>query len=274
MINDLVIGSMTKKIKLFLFTTDLDFALKNQAAGIDSVIVDWETKGKNKRQNGFDTEINQDTPEDVRKLSQVLTIPVTVRINRFSKESPNEISLALDNGAEIIMLPMAKSADEVEKFLKIINKRAQTIIQIETEELVKNLEVFSKLNWDYAYIGLNDLMISRNGKFIWEAVLDKTVERICSKLKGRKYGFGGITIVDGGKPLSFRLLLNEYTRLDCSLCFLRRTYKREIMNKNIQKEVQMIKELIQTSFAREANEVQVDHQILMRSIKTIYKDML
>ena len=38
------------QLSLLLFNTNVRFALDAQKAGINSVIVDWESKGKEKRQ--------------------------------------------------------------------------------------------------------------------------------------------------------------------------------------------------------------------------------
>ncbi len=104
-------------LKFFLFNTDLELALRAEKAGIDSIVVDWELKGKEKRQQGYDLEKNTDTPQDVRILSSHLKIPVTVRINSLWKNTSVEVETAIENGAKNIMLPMAKSADEVKQFL-------------------------------------------------------------------------------------------------------------------------------------------------------------
>lgn len=261
-------------MKLFLFTTDGAFAAEAEQGGIYSIIVDWENKGKAFRQKHTGFEINADTPEDVEALSQQLKIPVTVRINPLSQDTASEVELALKSGARIIMLPMAKSATEVAKFLEIVNKRAETLVQIETMELVADMAEFAKLDWDFAYIGLNDLMISRSGTHIWEFLADGGVEKIFSYLKGRQYGFGGVTVVDGGTPLKFSLLLQEYLRLGCSLSLMRRTFKREVQDRSVVVELQKIHDLIQQSKQRDAQAMQRDHQQLETELAKLNKKVI
>jgi len=256
-------------MKLFLFTTDLNFSQKTENAGIDSIIVDWEVSGKEERQKRADLEINADTPEDVERLSKELKIPITVRINSFGDHTQKEIDCALKYGARILMLPMAKTLDEVNNFLAMVDGRAQTIIQIETPELVFQVEAMKELTWDYAYIGLNDLMVARNGGTIWEAVIDGTVERICKALKGRNIGFGGVTVLGGGSPINFELLLHEMTRLHCNLSFLRRAFKKEILDRDIQGEIQAIKTFVKTSHLRGPQAVEFDRERLYEVIKKL-----
>ena len=100
-----------------MFTTDLQLAMNAEAAGIDSIIVDWESKEKSVRQKGKNLEIILDTPQDVVRLSNSLKIPVTVRINSLSATTQSEVDCALDSGAKIIMLPMANSVADVKVFL-------------------------------------------------------------------------------------------------------------------------------------------------------------
>ncbi|MCZ8039726.1 MAG: aldolase/citrate lyase family protein [Microcystis sp. LE17-20A] len=94
-------------------------------------------------------------------LAEVISIPITVRINPLDNNTSDEIETALDSGAKIIMLPMAKVPSEVDKFISLVNGRAKTLVQIETHTLVEHCHELRDLGWDYSYIGLNDLMISR-----------------------------------------------------------------------------------------------------------------
>ena len=254
-------------MELFLFTTDIDFALRAEKAGIDGIIVDWEHIGKEERQRQYDTETNYDTPNDVHKLSKVLKIPVIVRVNKLGEYTPGEVDCAIENGAKILMLPIARTIRDVEKFLDIVSKRAKTIIQIETVDLISQVSELASLNWDYVYIGLHDLMIERGGRTIWEAVLDGTVKKIFERLKGRSCGFGGITVLGGGDPINFEYILHELTRLKCSLSFLRRTFKKEVMDRNLEAEITALRAFIEASSQRGPRAMQYDYNRLCDSIR-------
>lgn len=252
-------------IKLFLFTTEVEFAKQAEAAGVDSVIVDWECIDKHRRQKDYSTEVNTDTPEDVARLAEHLKIPITVRINRWGHYTATEISTALDNGAQIIMLPMAQTPQEVEQFVDLIDGRAQTLIQIETQSLVDQCRGLKDIGWDYAYIGLNDLMISRGSQVIWDPLIDGTVETIYGTLPGRQIGCCGVTIVGGGYPLPFLDLFREMARLGCGLSFLRRTFKREIVGRDFCCEVDAIRATWNALCQRSPQAIQEDRdQFLVR----------
>jgi 2-keto-3-deoxy-L-rhamnonate aldolase RhmA len=254
-------------MKLFLFTTDLVLAQKAQDAGIDYVLVDWERKGKTDRQAGHDLEINKDSPEDVRRLSQNLDIPVTVRVNPIGDYTADEVGLAIECGAKVIMLPMSKSINDVKKFLNIVNNRTKTLIQIETSEMTNLVQEFSKLPWDFAHVGLNDLMLAKGYNSIWQAVHDGTVEQICEHLKGRQYGFGGITVLGGGNPIPFNLILNEMVRLGCSMGILRRSFKAEIIDRDMKSEIEIIRMWIKSAKKRGPESIKHDHELLMNILR-------
>lgn len=258
-------------MKLFLFTTNLELGAAAQEAGIDYLIVDWERKGKEERQLGKHLEINQDTPEDVYRLSQKLSIPITVRINPLGDYTNDEVACAIDNGAKVIMLPMARKIDEVSRFLEIINNRTETLVQIETPELVNKTKELSELPWDYAHVGLNDLMVAKGTSSIWDSLIDGTVEDVCNNLDGRKFGFGGMTIIGGGHPIPFNLVLHEMTRLNCSMGILRRSFKKEMMDRNINLEIKALRNYIDCSVLRGKKAIEEDKRLLHEVIRKILK---
>jgi hypothetical protein len=250
-----------------LFTADLLLAFKAEQAGVDGIIVDWESRGKPARQKNHQLEINFDTPQDVYNLSKELKIPVIVRVNPLGTYTASEITCALNNGAKIIMLPMAHNLEEVKTFLKLIDSRAKTIIQIETPSLATDVDNLRILDWDYAYIGLNDLMLATGQSSIWQALLDGTAESICSHLKGRAYGFGGSTILGGGEPIINALILHELVRLGGTISIMRRTFKNELLDRDFNLEMGALREFVKCSETRGPQAIQHDHKHLLRILK-------
>jgi hypothetical protein len=246
-------------IESFLFTTDVPQALAAQHAGISSVIVDWENQGKYERQRSYDTEINRHSVDALSALTAALKIPVTVRINGLPFGAP-EIETALDHGARIIMLPMARTPAEVDTFLKSVRGRAKTLVQIETAELAEQCAGLIDLGWDYAFIGLNDLMISRGGHWLWEPLYDGTVEKIFRALPGRQVGFGGITAIGGGHPLPFIELLREFSRLGATFSFMRRTFHREMVGRDLAAELAAVQAVWTACNRRSPETVAADHR--------------
>jgi hypothetical protein len=252
----------TPHLDLLLFTTDAALARRAETAGIDGLIVDWELKGKKERQAGHDMEIGIDTAEDLARVAAAVGCPVTVRINALGPHTGDEIDLALSLGARGIMLPMARRAAEVEEFLGILRGRARTIVQVETQELVDDLPRLRALPWDAAYVGLHDLMLSRGAPSMWEAVLDGTVEQVFRSLSGRAVGFAGVTVVGGGHPIRFSLVLQELARLGARLSFLRRTFRRELSDRNLPAEVRAIRNAWAAACARGPDAIERDRSML------------
>lgn len=253
-------------LRLFLFTPDPAVAASAAAAGVSSVIVDWEEQGKHERQAAHDTEINLDTVEDLQRLAAAVELPITVRVNGGAR-AHEELEVALDHGARILMLPMATSASEVERFVARVRGRAQTLIQIETQALVDRVSDLCSVGWDYAFIGLNDLMITRRGRWLWEPLLDGTVESIYQALPGRSVGFGGVTVVGGGHPLRFTALLQEMARLGCSLSFLRRTFRREIVGRDVAAELDAVRAAWRAAQRRTPAAVAADHAEFLGTLR-------
>ncbi len=248
-------------MRLYLFTTDADLARDAAAAGIDGFVVDWERRGKTVRQRAYDFEINRQGVPELRRLAAAVDRPILVRINPLGDKTADELRRAIDAGAREIMLPMARQASEVERFLALTAGRVRTVVQIETQDLVDDLSALARLPWDSAYIGLNDLQISRGGRgSIWSGVADGTVGKIFQQLPGRDVGFGGITVTDGGHPLPFPLLFSEMVRLGCGMSFLRRTFYQEIPGRDLASEIAEIRLLEQKLRDRTPEQIARDHQ--------------
>lgn len=257
---------MKTSLMLFLFTTDPDFAATAEMSGVDSIIIDWENHNKKSRQLDYSTEINFDTPEDVARIASQVQIPVTVRINSLGLHTKFEIEEAIKNGAKIIMLPMASDAREVQEFIDLVDGRAKTIIQIETQRLVEDCDKLKFLPWDYAYIGLNDLMVSPRDNYIWNALLDGTVSHIYQTLANKDVGFGGVTVVTGGYPIPFIELLAEMSRLGCKLSFLRRSFKKDIQGRDMVAEIQAIRYAWQAACLRSESAILRDQNKLTETL--------
>lgn len=257
-------------MRYYLFTTTVDFAREAEAAGMDGLVVDWERRGKTARQRDYDFEINRQGVREVRRVAGAVAIPVLVRINPVSSRTAVELQKAIDAGACEIMLPMARKASEVERFLELAAGRVRTVVQIETQNLVDDLAALARLPWDSAYIGLNDLQISRGGRgSIWSGVADGTVEHIYRSLPGREVGFAGITVANGGSPLPFALLFAEMVRLGCAVSFLRRTFHKEIAGRDLAGEMATIRRLEQSLLARKPAQITRDHKVFSKLLAEV-----
>ncbi|UEG50584.1 hypothetical protein LK994_03750 [Ferruginibacter lapsinanis] len=211
--------------ELFLFTTNVSTAKECLAAGVNAIIIDWENKGKDKRQNGYPTQINYDTTDDLINMRNNISEKIICRINKFDPEySADEIDLAISCGADEIFLPMVENKEEVCKVIDMIKDRCKLGILIETDTAVKNTPHFTTLPLSRIYIGLNDLQISRQSSNMFLPLIDNTVKNIKEQFINIPVGVGGITHPDEGSPIPSKLLIQQYINLNINFSFLRRAF--------------------------------------------------
>lgn len=220
-------------LTLMYITNNIEIALIAQRAGVDRIWVDMEYIDKEKRQAGLDTVKSHHTVEDIIKLRPYIhSAELLVRINPMHEatdkycSSEEEIEQTITAGADVIMLPMFKTASEVDRFLKCINGRVKTILLFETAESVENIDEILALDGvDEVHIGLNDLHLAYKMDFMFELLCDGTVSRLCSKFKekGVKYGFGGIARVGFGM-LPAEYIIAEHYNLGSTAAILSRGF--------------------------------------------------
>ena len=210
-----------------------DVALIAEKNGVDRIFVDMEFIGKSKRQGGMDSVQNHHTVEDVKRIREVIsTAELLVRINPIHEtmenypSSEDEIEAVVTAGADVVMLPFFKTVAEVQRFLKAVDGRCRTMLLLETPEAVDVLYDILKLpGIDEIHIGINDLSIGYGKKFMFELLVDGTVEQICRKLEfaGMFYGFGGIASLGRGL-VPAEMIIKEHYRLGSNMAILSRSF--------------------------------------------------
>lgn len=232
-------------LKLMYITNIPEVASIAQSAGVDRIFVDMEYIGKEERQGGLDTVKSFHTVDDVIAIKKCLAkSELLVRINPIHHNSKNEIDSVIEHGADIVMLPMAKSSNDVACFLDYVNSRVKTMLLLETSEAVEDLDNILKNNKiDEIHIGLNDLHLSYNKKFMFELLSDGTVEKICKKIQLAKipYGFGGIARLGYGM-LKPELIISEHYRLGSEMAILSRSFCNLDKLKNLNEIEKLFKE--------------------------------
>ena len=220
-------------LKLMYITNRPDVARIAEKNGVDRVFVDMEYIGKAERQGRIDTVKNHHTIDDVRKVrASIKKAKLLVRVNPIHEASEEycssreEIEAVIEAGADIVMLPYFKTIEEIQEFLDIVDGRTKINLLLETKEAAELLDEIMKLGgFDEIHIGLNDLSISRNKKFLFESLTDGTVERLCRKMEsqGIFYGFGGIASLGRGL-VPAEMIIKEHYRLGSKMVILSRSF--------------------------------------------------
>ena len=256
---------MTRPFELFLFSTDARTIRDAIAGGAAGVIVDWERAGKAERQRDADTEINEQTIEDLHAVRAATRARVLCRINPFGVTTEEEIENAIGAGVDEILLPMVRTVEEVSVTLDVVGRRCGVGILVETVDAVEQAPRLARLPLSRVYVGLNDLMIDRADTSIFTAMLDGTVSQIRSTFD-LPFGVAGLTVVDRGYPIPCRLLIAEMSRLECNFTFLRRSFHRDVRGRALDEEIPRILHAVSAASRRSVAAVERDREELNAAI--------
>lgn len=220
-------------LKLMYITNQPNIAAIAQETGVDCVFVDMEFIGKDARQKGLDTVKSHHTFSDICNVRKVLTSSeLLVRVNPIHRnvagypDSAEEIENAISAGADTVMLPYFKSPSEVSEFIECVSGKAKTMLLLETPEAVEALDDILRLpGIDAIHIGLNDLSLGYEKRFMFELLTDGTVESISEKLRNAEipFGFGGIAAIGKGM-LPSEYVIREHYRLGSQITILSRSF--------------------------------------------------
>lgn len=220
-------------LKLMYITNNPFVAEIADRNGVDRIFIDMEFIGKQSRQRGRDSVMNLHTPSDIKNIRKVLkNAEILCRVNPIHQagkdyvSSKEEIDQAIDAGADIIMLPYFKTAEEVAEFTEYVGGRAKTMPLLETPEAFEKAdEILSVSGIDEIYIGLNDLSMGYKMKFMFEPLADGKVDILCQKFREKNipYGFGGIASLGKGL-LPSEYVIKEHYRLGSECAILSRSF--------------------------------------------------
>lgn len=220
-------------MKLMYITNDPAVARIAENAGVDWIFIDMEVIGKAFRQSGLNTVQNHHTVDDIKRIRKAIKkSKLLVRVNPIHDavdnypSSKDEIDASIEAGADILMLPYFKTVEEVKTFIHLVNGRVKTLLLLETVEAANLIdEILEVPGIDMIHLGLNDMHLELGMKFMFELLVDGTVERLGDKIKakGIPFGFGGIATLDGG-ALQGSMVLKEHVRLGSSMVIVSRSF--------------------------------------------------
>ena len=215
-------------LKLMYITNDPAVAKIAADAGVDRIFIDMEVLGKAERQGGMDTVQSHHVPEDIAKVRAAIggSAEIMARINPLNPNSQAEIDASIENGADVIMLPMWRTADDLRQLVRMVNGRAKVMPLLETDTAAEHLpEALAIPGIDLMHIGLNDLHLCYHQKFMFQLLADGTVGRLCAELREANipYGFGGVGRPGSG-TLPAEYIIGEHYRLGSQYVILSRSF--------------------------------------------------
>ena len=265
-----------KKIQLMLITANPDVALYAEESGVDRMFVDMETLGKQDRQKNQNLPQNQHTFADVERLKKHLKkAEVMIRINPPHANTAEEVEKAIDAGADCIMLPYFTSAPEIESFLGFVNGRTKTNLLLETATAAARANGILSLPCDEVHIGLNDLRLTFNLKFLYETLAGGMVDFLCETAakNNLSYGFGGVGALSKGSDIPPDLIIKEHVRLGSERVILSRAFTGPYTsvedlraNTDLAKEVRLLRECELAAHKRNTDEIEKDRKLMIQLV--------
>ncbi len=218
-------------IDLLAITNSPETAARLDAIPGMRVFVDLERNGKAERQAGRNTFISSHTIGDIGRVKAVLKhARLMVRINPYQADDEAtcraEIEAVLAQGADMLMLPMFKTAGELQAFSRLVDGRVPIVALLETSGALESLQDWIDTPGLFeVFVGLNDLHLSLGCRFMFDPLALGHVDRVAlaAKAQGLRFGFGGIARLDEG-ALPGRDVLAEHVRLGSSAVILSRTF--------------------------------------------------
>lgn len=215
-------------LKLMYITNDPAVARIAVDAGVDRIFIDMEVLGKAERQGGMDTVQSHHVPADIATVRSAIgdRAEVMARINPLNSDSQAEINAAIANGADVVMLPMWRTADDLCQLVQMVGGRAKVMPLLETDAAADHLaDAVCVPGIDQMHIGLNDLHLCYHRKFLFQLLTDGTVDRLCAQLRAENipYGFGGVGRPGSG-ALPAEYIIGEHYRLGSQYVILSRSF--------------------------------------------------
>lgn len=235
--------------------------------------VDTEVLGKAERQKNLGTHLGNHLITDVKVIKDnIKNVEVMVRVNPVNNKTVEEVDLAVYCGADMIMLPMFTTVEEVQFFLKCVNKRTKTCLLFETAPSLARIDSILTLdNIDEAYIGLNDMSISMGLKFLFEVLSGGLVEYMGKKFKEKNipWGFGGLARLSQGE-LPAEIILSEHVRLGSTRVILSQAFRNKVDEKvDIIEEIQKVLAFEKKLQSFNSKQLLDNHLKIVRMVKKI-----
>lgn len=219
--------------------------------------IDLEINGKKERQLNRDTHISNHNLSDIDKIKNAAgDNPVMVRINPLNACSRQEIEDCIKRGADIIMLPMFSSENELKQLIELVRGRVKICPLIETPQALCRIDDILMFDEIAEYhIGINDLHLGLGVDFMFELVSDGIIEYLASKLKfhGKRFGFGGVARVGKG-VVPPEVVIGSHYEIGSQMVILSRSFRNNLPKENLIEELHKLRKIEEKIEAWNAND--------------------
>ncbi|MEO1550291.1 MAG: aldolase/citrate lyase family protein, partial [Pseudomonadota bacterium] len=182
-------------MRFILITNQPEIAAYAADQGVNLVMLDLEVLGKADRQGHVDSWKSHHQIDELPALRAALPPGrLMVRINPLNPGSKAEIDAVVAAGADWIMVPMFRSAQELSALKALIAGRARLMPLVETVGALASISAWSALRPDAVHFGLNDLHLELGSDFMFQPLADDTLAGPCAALRaeGIPFGIGGV----------------------------------------------------------------------------------
>jgi 2-keto-3-deoxy-L-rhamnonate aldolase RhmA len=231
---------------LTLFTNDPVLASVADRAGVDRVGVDLERIGKTARQGHLATWISDHDEDDLAAIRPVLGhARLFARCNPVHRGSEAEIDRLIASGVQVIMLPFFKTVSEAERFVRLVDGRAQPVLLVETAEAAAATADLCRIpGVTELHVGLNDMRLSLGWPSHFHVLVSDLLEEICGTVlnAGLRLGVGGVGRAgDNGLPIPADLVSAQLVRLGATASLVSRSFFREPCPKDLNLEFRKLR---------------------------------
>lgn len=263
-------------LETIVITNDVPRAALAVRAGVSRIMVDLEYIGKSDRQPAGSL-ISAHSFDDISAIrAGVPTAKLIVRINPAGETTPREVQEAITRGADFIMLPMVKTAEEMHRVKTLIDGRAKLIPLIEHIDALNNAAAILDAGADEAYLGLNDLHLSLGQHFMFEPLAEGLVDQFAKLVRARNlpFGFGGVGKMGAGL-LAADAVIGEHARLGSTRVIISRAFDRALETEGLTSDADYIQGVKAISDAyllagtRSHHQLQAEHVATIRAIREI-----
>jgi citrate lyase beta subunit len=235
-------------------------------AGAAGVVVDWEHRGKQRRQLGEGTEVNAHTPADLARVRAATGGRVLCRVDGAGPHTRAQVELAVVLGADEVLLPMVRSGSDVDLALDAADGRCGVGILVETQDAVERVDELARRPLSRVYLGLNDLRIDCGRTSLFAPLVDGTVDDVRRAVQV-PFGVAGLTRVGCGDPVPSRLLAAELARLHASFTFLRRSFTADVPPHEVALELPRMVDEVRRARLRTPEQVLADRVELLAAVE-------